>query len=176
VTGRADALAGVTGLVAVVEGDARDRARAEQAIAGQFALESGELRLAFPGQRCFNKVIGSEYQMDRWTVTVTGNQEHEYIQATSFLPSGTFNFALARGARMRAGQRSRHDAAKNYAGHWIFSLANPATGVNIETVVSAAGQESQSWLASRRVTFPITHPRPTASGPWPPAAAAPTRS
>jgi putative NADH-flavin reductase len=35
---RADALAGVTGLVAVVEGDARDRAHAEQAIAGQDAV------------------------------------------------------------------------------------------------------------------------------------------
>jgi putative NADH-flavin reductase len=35
---RADALAGVTGLVAVIEGDARDRAHAEQAIAGQDAV------------------------------------------------------------------------------------------------------------------------------------------
>jgi hypothetical protein len=119
----------------------------DQGCTWQFAFESGELQLAFPGQRCFNKVIGSEYQMDRWTVTVTGNQEHEYIQATSFLPSGTFNFTLARGARMRVGQRSRQDAAKNYAGHWIFSPANPATGVNIETVVSAAGQESQQAVS-----------------------------
>jgi hypothetical protein len=119
----------------------------DQGCTWQFALESGELRLAFPGQRCFNKVIGSEYQMDRWTVTVTGNQEHEYIQATSFLPSGTFNFTLVRGARMRVGQRSRQDAAKNYAGHWIFSPANPPTGVNIETVVSATGQESQQAVS-----------------------------
>ena len=111
----------------------------DQGCTWQFALESGTLQLAFPGQTCFNTVIGSEYQMNRWTVTVTGNQEHESIQATSFLPFGTFNFTLARGARTRVDQA----ATRNYAGHWVFDPANAATGVNIETVVSAAGQESQ---------------------------------
>lgn len=109
----------------------------DQGCTWQFALESGSLQLASAGQKCFNKVIGSEYQMNRWTVTVTGNLEQEYIQATSFLPSGAFNFTLARGARTKAG---RYDAAVRYAGDWRFSPANSTTGVNVETVISASGQ------------------------------------
>lgn len=119
----------------------------DQGCTWQFALESGHLQLASPGQTCFNKVIGSKYQMNRWTVTVTGNREQEYIQATSFLPSGTFNFTLAQGARTKVGQNSRHDAAQRYAGDWTFNPANPTTGVNMETVVSASGQASQQAVS-----------------------------
>jgi hypothetical protein len=114
----------------------------DQGCSWQFALESGELQLASQGQACFNKVIGSKYEMNRWTVSVTGNQEREYIQATSFLPNGTFNFTLARGARTKVNQASRQDAAKRYAGDWTFNTADPATGVNIENVVPAGGQAS----------------------------------
>ena len=114
----------------------------DQGCAWQFALESGELQLATQGQRCTNKVIGSAYQMNRWTVSVTGNREHEYIQATSFLPNGTFDFTLARGARARVNPASRQDVARRFAGDWRFSPADPATDVNIETVVSASGQSS----------------------------------
>jgi hypothetical protein len=115
----------------------------DQGCAWQFALEAGELQLATQGQRCANKVIGSTYQMNRWTVNVTGNREHEYIQASSFLPNGTFNFTLARGARARVNPASRQDVAGRYAGEWTFSPADPATEVNIESVVSASGQSSE---------------------------------
>jgi hypothetical protein len=115
----------------------------DQGCTWQFALESGELQLAAPGQTCFNKVIGSKYQMNRWTVSVTGNTEREYIQATSFLSYGTFNFTLAQGARTKVDQASRQDVAERYAGGWTFNPANPATGVNIENVVSASGASSE---------------------------------
>jgi hypothetical protein len=115
----------------------------DQGCTWQFALESGQLQLASQGQTCFNKVIGSRYQMDRWTVSVTGSREREDIRATSFLPGGTFSFALARGARTKVEQASRQDVARRYAGDWTFSPASAATGVNIENVVSASGQASE---------------------------------
>jgi hypothetical protein len=117
--------------------------RTDQGCTWRFALQSGRLQLASPGQTCFNKVIGSEYRMNRWTVSVTGDQEREYIQATSFLPSGTFNFTLAKGARTKVDPGSRRDVAADYAGHWTFNPANAATGVNMETVISSGGQESR---------------------------------
>jgi hypothetical protein len=116
--------------------------RTDQGCTWQFELKSGELQLAFPGQTCFNRVIGSRYQMNRWTVSVTGNTEREYIQATSYLPAGNFNFTLARGARTKVHQNRRQDVARNYAGHWTFVPANSATGVNIETVVRPGGKAS----------------------------------
>lgn len=115
----------------------------DQGCTWQFDLKSGELQLASPKQTCFNRVIGSRYQMNRWTVSVTGNREQEYIQATSFLPSGTFNFTLAQGARTKVHQNSRQDVAKNYAGDWTFIPANSTTGVNMETVVTSSGKASQ---------------------------------
>jgi hypothetical protein len=114
----------------------------DQGCTWQFALEAGELQLASAGQQCFNEVIGSKYQMNRWTVSVTGRREQEYIQATSFLPGGDYNFTLARGARTKVFPSSR-DVAQRYAGGWTFNRANPKTGVNYETVVSPSGQASQ---------------------------------
>jgi hypothetical protein len=119
--------------------DGRVTGRTDQGCTWQFALRSGTLQLAYPGQKCFNKVIGSEYQMNRWTVSVTGNTEQEYIQATSFLPSGTYSFTLARGGRTRVGQ----GAAAGYTGDWTFNPANPRTGVNMETVISSSGKASE---------------------------------
>ena len=81
--------------------------------------------------------------MNRWTVSVTGNREREYIQATSYLPSGDFNFTLARGARTKVHQNRRQDVARKYAGGWTFVPASSTTGVNMETVVRSSGQASQ---------------------------------
>jgi hypothetical protein len=119
--------------------DGQVTGRTDQGCTWQFALKSGKLQLAYPGQKCFNKVIGSEYQMNRWTVSVAGNTEREYIQATSFLPSGDYSFTLAYGGRSRADQ----GVTAQFAGHWTFNPANPKTGVNIETVISAAGKASE---------------------------------
>jgi hypothetical protein len=85
----------------------------DQGCTWQFGLESGDLQLASQGQTCFNKVIGSKYQMNRWTVSVTGDREYEYIQATSFLPYGTFNFTLALGARTKVNPANRQDVAEH---------------------------------------------------------------
>jgi hypothetical protein len=125
------------------DADGKVTGATDQGCSWQFALESGELQLAAPGQTCFNKVIGSKYQMNRWTVSVTGNREQEHIQATSFLPDGTFDFTLAGGARTKVSHSSRQDVAKGYAGDWTFNPANPATGVNVENVISASGASAE---------------------------------
>ncbi len=120
--------------------------RTDQGCAWRFALEAGRLQLASPGQTCFNHVIGSKYQMNRWTVSVTGDREQEYIQATSFLPTGTYNFTLARGARTKI---TKNTAASGYAGDWTFNPANAATGVNIETLVDSGGQASRQPVSGK---------------------------
>jgi hypothetical protein len=120
--------------------------RTDQGCTWRFALKSGRLQLASPGQACFNKVIGSKYQMNRWTVSVTGGREQEYIQATSFLPSGTYGFTLARGARTKV---TKNTGAGGYAGHWTFNPPNESTGVNIETLVDANGQASRQPVSGK---------------------------
>ena len=121
--------------------------RTDQGCTWRFALKSGRLQLASPGQTCFNKVIGSKYQMNRWTVSVTGDREQEYIQATSFLPSGSYDFTLAHGARTKAPTKVTKNAG--YAGHWTFNAPNQATGVNIETLVDSSGQESRRPVSGK---------------------------
>jgi hypothetical protein len=141
--------------------------RTDQGCTWQFDLKSGELQLASPGQICFNRVIGSSYRMNRWTVSVTGNREREYIQATSYLPSGTFNFTLARGARTKVHQNRRQDVARNYAGDWTFIPANSTTGVNMETVVRSSGKASRQAVrgsVSIRTTGPNRILARTANG------------
>ena len=120
--------------------------RTDQGCTWRFALKSGRLQLASPGQTCFNKVIGSKYQMNRWTVSVTGDREQEYIQATSFLPSGTYDFTLAHGARTKV---SKNTSTSGYAGDWTFNAPNEATGVNIETLVDSSGHESRRPVSGK---------------------------
>jgi hypothetical protein len=130
--------------------------RTDQGCTWRFALEAGRLQLASPGQTCFNQVIGSKYQMNRWTVSVTGGREQEYIQATSFLPTGTYNFTLARGARTKV---TTTTGASAYAGHWTFNPASSATGVNIETLVDSSGQESRQPVSGRLAITRTVHNR-----------------
>jgi hypothetical protein len=132
----------------------------DQGCTWQFDLESGELQLASPRQTCFNKVIDSRYQMHRWTVSVTGNREREYIQATSFLLSGTFNFTLRQGARTKVRRNSRLSLAKNYAGDWTFIPAKSATGVNMEQSSRPAGRHPGRLCGAPR---PSQEPARTAS-------------
>jgi hypothetical protein len=128
--------------------------RTDQGCTWRFALEAGRLQLASPGQTCFNKVIGSKYQMNRWTVSVTGDREQEHIEATSFLPSGTYSFTLADGARTKV---TKNSGTSGYAGDWTFNPPNAATGVNIETLVNSSGQESRRPV---RGTLAITRTGP----------------
>jgi hypothetical protein len=130
--------------------------RTDQGCTWRFALESGRLQLASPGQTCFNKVIGSKYQMNRWTVSATGDREQEYIQATSFLPSGTYDFTLAHGARTKV---TKNTGTSGYAGDWTFNPANSATGVNIETLVDSNGQESRQPVSGKLAITRTVHNR-----------------
>ena len=130
--------------------------RTDQGCTWRFALASGRLQLASPGQTCFNKVIGSKYRMDRWTVSVTGDREQEYIQATSFLPSGTYDFTLAHGARTKV---TRNTGTSGYAGDWTFNPPNEATGVNIETLVGSNGQESRQPVRGKLAITRTAHNR-----------------
>ena len=84
----------------------------DQGCAWQFALESGELQLATQGQRCTNKVIGSAYQMNRWTVSVTGNREHEYTRPPASCPTAP-STSRSRGERARGSTRP---AARTWPG------------------------------------------------------------
>jgi hypothetical protein len=121
--------------------------RTDQGCTWHFAVErKNRLQLAYPGQSCFNNVIGSRYQMNRWTVTVRGDREQEHIQATSFLPSGDYSFTLADGARTKVTKTS---GAAHGNGDWTFNPANQATGVNIETVVTDSGQESRQPVSGK---------------------------
>jgi hypothetical protein len=130
--------------------------RTDQGCTWRFALKSGRLQLAAPGQTCFNKVIGSKYQMNRWTVSVTGDREQEYIQATSFLPTGSYDFTLAHGTRTKV---TKNTGTTGYAGNWTFNPANSATGVNIETLIDSNGQESRQPVTGKLAITRTVHNR-----------------
>lgn len=109
----------------------------DQGCTWKFRAEPGALELASPDQHCFNRIINSEYNIDRWRVQIDGNREREVLHANSYLAGQTFSFGLANGRRTRAGSTDRAETARNFAGTWRFDPPDPARLVNLGTVAGA---------------------------------------
>ncbi|MBU3060700.1 hypothetical protein KO481_04080 [Nocardia sp. NEAU-G5] len=109
----------------------------DQGCTWRFRVEPGALELASADQHCFNRIINSEYNIDRWRVQIDGNREREVLHANSYLAGQTFSFGLAEGRRTRAGITDRAETVRNFAGTWRFDPPDPARLVNLGTVAGA---------------------------------------
>jgi hypothetical protein len=104
-------------------------------------------------QYCFNHVIDSGYTMTRWSVTFSGAQESETINAISHLPNGNYDFVLQDGRRTRA--TDQQDTARDFAGAWRYNPADPETGLNIMTT-SYAERNGQVKIVRSALTGQVT--------------------
>ncbi|MFI6774016.1 hypothetical protein [Nocardia sp. NPDC050412] len=105
--------------------------RSDQGCTWHFALGSDGLDLTSKDQYCFNKVIGSGYNVDTWHVTVRGSRERETVHATSDFNGGQYPFVLDNASRTRAGIEKPHETLEHFIGTWIFDPADPARGINL---------------------------------------------
>ncbi|WP_433683562.1 hypothetical protein [Nocardia sp. CA-119907] len=95
----------------------------DQGCTWHFRPVGDALEMTSTTQYCFNQVIGSGYNIDRWRVTVDDGIERETLHANSYLGPGTFGFDLVDGRRTNAAAGTQADTAQRFSGTWTFDRA-----------------------------------------------------
>ncbi|MFD0899493.1 hypothetical protein [Actinomadura sediminis] len=106
--------------------------RTDRGCTWSFEVRGRSLELAYPGQRCTNKVINSDYTLLSWSVRVSGRHETETIKGISHHEED-YGFTLADGARTRDRPEPWPKAARRFAGRWTYDPADPSRMINIVT-------------------------------------------
>jgi hypothetical protein len=105
----------------------------DQGCTWNFKVTPAGLELSSTTQECFNHDIGSSGNITKWSVTVTGNKEHEQIVATSHQPDGVNLIGT-----MTSGSRTRvdgPDGAKSFSRFLGAYTYNPADFNTLTNVV-----------------------------------------
>jgi hypothetical protein len=104
----------------------------DQGCTWNFKVTPASLELASTTQECFNYDIGSAYNLTKWSVTVTGNKEHEQIIANSYQPNGVTLIST-----MKSGSRTRVDGSQGgkslgrFLGGYTYNPADFNTLINV---------------------------------------------
>ena len=101
----------------------------DQGCTWHFTPVPGALEMTSTNQYCFNHVIGSGYNIDRWRVTVHDGVEHETLHANSYLAGATFSFELNDGRRTNAAAGTQADTARRFSGTWTYDHGGFPTNV-----------------------------------------------
>jgi len=117
-------------VVFTLAGGGRVTGRTDIGCTWTFRVAARSLELDPAAQLCHNPVLHISYTITRWTVTVAGAHEQEFITAIAHFPQGDSGFMLAKGARTRALEYDPPAAAR-FTGTWAYDPADPATRVNI---------------------------------------------
>jgi hypothetical protein len=120
--------------------------RTDQGCTWNFEVRPDSLDLAGP-QSCVNHVVGSAYTITDWTVTVSGDHEHESLTAVSHLPSGDRDFVLQDGVRTKVGRDD--DSTQRFVGSWTYGPSNPQTLQNIVATYGPGGSETYASETGR---------------------------
>jgi hypothetical protein len=110
----------------------------DQGCTWNFKVTPTGLELSSTTQECFNHDIGSSGNITKWSVTVTGNEEHEVIVSTSHQPNGVDLIGT-----MKSGSRTRVDGSggsksfSRFLGGYTYNPADFNTLTNV--VVSDKG-------------------------------------
>jgi hypothetical protein len=110
----------------------------DQGCTWNFKVTPTGLELSSTTQECFNHDIGSSGNITKWSVTVTGNKEHEEIVATSHQPNGVDLIGT-----MKSGSRTRVDGSggarsfSRFLGGYTYNPADFSTLTNV--VVTSKG-------------------------------------
>ncbi|MFE9320021.1 hypothetical protein ACIHDR_04045 [Nocardia sp. NPDC052278] len=105
--------------------------RTDQGCTWHFTPKADGLDLSSKDQYCFNKVIGSGYNIDTWHVSARGKQEEEVVHATSDFNGGQYPFVLDKGSRTKAGIENPRDTLEHFIGTWTYDPADPTSGINL---------------------------------------------
>jgi hypothetical protein len=124
-------------IVFTAEGADRIVGRTDVGCTWRFKATHDSLELDPPSQLCHNPTSNVSYTINRWTVTVEGDRGQETIIAKSHRPERDYDSVLEKGARTKAMEYDP-DAASKFIGTWAYDPADPAAGVNVRTVRTAA--------------------------------------
>ncbi len=131
----------------------------DQGCTWRFKADGSGLHLASSTQYCFNRVANLAYNIYQWDVRVDGEHEQETLRATSYLPTGTYDFTLARGRRTEAIDSDDPSAiARQFTGSWIYQPASLSTQFNIVTTVhfsSSAPPDVTQQSMTGKVTYVV---------------------
>ncbi len=106
----------------------------DQGCTWNFKVTPTDLELSSTTQECFNQDIGSSGNIIKWSVTVTGNHEHEEIVAVSHQANGEDLIGT-----MKSGSRTRVDGsggAKSFSRFLGAYTYNPADFSTLTNIVS----------------------------------------
>ncbi|MQY30085.1 hypothetical protein [Nocardia aurantia] len=109
----------------------------DQGCTWRFRIDGAAMELATTDQHCFNHIIDSEYNIDRWRVETDGDHERETMHANSYQGGATFSFELADGRRTRAAAGRRDDTVRAFAGTWLFDPVDAPRLINLAQVTGA---------------------------------------
>jgi hypothetical protein len=108
--------------------DGHLKGRTDQGCSWTFKTGPESAELDPSSQTCFNKVIGSSYTINQWSIRVDGKQESETLVAKSHHPMGDCDFGLQNGKRTKADPT---DSSSLFVGDWQYETSDPRTHLNV---------------------------------------------
>jgi hypothetical protein len=152
--------------------------RTDQGCTWNFKVTPTDLELSSTTQQCFNHAVGSVGNIIKWSVTVTGNHEHEQIVAVSHQPNGVDLIGT-----MKSGSRTRVDGsggAKSFSrflGGYTYNPADFTTLTNVVVTDKGTAYPSREPSGSPERTAARSWPTPpTAAAGHSPSGATPPNS
>jgi hypothetical protein len=123
----------------------------DQGCTWKFKATPTDLELSSTTQKCFNYNIGSSYNITKWSVTVTGDKEHEEIVSTSHQPYGVDLIAT-----MKSGSRTRVDGSggarsfSRFLGGYTYDPADFSTLTNVVVTDKGSAYPEQGTVQLTR--------------------------
>ena len=104
----------------------------DQGCTWNFKVTPTDLELSSTTQECFNHAIGSSGNIIKWSVTVTGNREHEEIVSVSHQPNGVDLIgAMKSGSRTRVDGSGGAKSFSRFLGAYTYNPADFSTLTNV---------------------------------------------
>jgi hypothetical protein len=104
----------------------------DQGCTWNFKVTPTGLVLSSTTQQCFNHAIGSSGNITKWSVTVTGNKEHEQIVSISHQPNGVDLIGtMTSGSRTRVDGPGGAKSLSRFLGTYTYNPADFNTLTNV---------------------------------------------
>jgi hypothetical protein len=123
----------------------------DQGCTWNFKVTPTGLELSSTTQECFNNDIGSSGNITKWSVTVTGNKEHEEIISTSHQPHGVDLIAtMTSGSRTRVSGPGGAKSLSRFLGRFTYNPADSSTLTNIVSTSNGTTYPEQGTVQFTR--------------------------
>ena len=123
----------------------------DQGCTWNFKVTPTDLELSSTTQECFNHAIGSSGNIIKWSVTVTGNHEHETIISVSHQPNGVDLIGtMASGSRTRVDGPGGAKSFSRFLGAYTYNSADFSTLTNVVATDNGTAYPEQGTVQFAR--------------------------